>query len=61
MVSAVGLTTGSYIIHTILVVSGLSFLISENKLIFNFLKLFGAGYFFYLSDSNIFKKKKNLI
>ena len=42
---SVGLTTG-LIIHTILVVSGLSFLISENKLIFNFLKFLELAIFF---------------
>ncbi len=54
---SIGLTTG-LIIHTILVVSGLSFFVSENKLIFNFLKLFGAGYFFYLSIITFLRRKK---
>ncbi len=55
---SVGLTTG-LIIHTILVVSGLSFLISENNLIFNFLKFFGAGYFFYLSIQTFLRRKRS--
>lgn len=54
-----GLTTG-LIFHTILVVSGFSFVVKENETLFNILKFFGAGYFIYLAFQTFFKREKDL-
>ena len=54
-----GLTTG-LIFHTILVVSGFSFVVKENETLYNILKFFGAGYFIYLAFQTFFKREKDL-
>jgi threonine/homoserine/homoserine lactone efflux protein len=52
------LTTG-LLLHTLLVVLGLSFLIRENEFIFFVLKLIGALYFIYLAIV-VYGKRKNI-
>jgi len=54
-----GLTTG-LIFHTLLVVSGFSFLIKENETLFHSLKFFGGSYFIYLAFQTFFKREKEL-
>ena len=54
---SLGLTTG-LLLHTLLVVLGLSFLIRENEFIFYLLKLIGASYFIYLAIV-VYRKRKN--
>ena len=55
---SLGLTTG-LLLHTLLVVLGLSFLIRENEFIFFVLKLIGALYFIYLAIV-VYGKRKNI-
>ena len=54
---SLGLTTG-LLLHTLLVVLGLSFLIRENEFIFFVLKLIGALYFIYLAIV-VYTNRKN--